>query len=106
MIVNLQVLTSLAESAFEALQEMKGNFHERFLTSTTEGQRQKCQYLIMSLSEVRPMSGAGYFDISQETLTSMLSVSLTYVIIMVQFQLSESTNVDPQDPSGNYSYLL
>ena len=74
MLVNLQVLTTLAESALEALQEMKGNFHEKFLTSSSEGERQKCQYLIMSLAEVRPMSGAGYFDISRGTLTSMISV--------------------------------
>ena len=103
MVVNLQVLTSLAESAFEALQEMKRNFQEKFLTSTSDGERQKWQYLIMSLSEVRPLSGAGYFDISRGTLTSMLSVSLTYVIIMVQFQLSESPNGDSQVACGNLS---
>ena len=81
MVVNLQVLTSLAESAFEALQEMKRNFHDKFFTSSTEGQRQKCQYLIMSLAEVRPMTGAGYFDISRGTLTSMVSVRDQFIII-------------------------
>ena len=109
MVVNLQVLTSLAESALEALQEMKQNFQEKFLTSTSDGQRQKCQYLIMSLSEVKPMTGAGYFDISRGTLSSMLSVSLTYIIIMVQFQLSESPNgasADSQVAPGNHSILV
>ena len=79
--LNLQVLTSFAESSLEALQEMKGNFHEKFLASSSEGQRLKCQYLIMSLAEVRPMSGAGYFDISRGTLTSMVSVRDHFIII-------------------------
>ena len=81
MVVNLQVLTSLAESAFEALQEMKRDFHDKFFSSSTEGRRQQCQYLIMSLAEVRPMTGAGYFDISRGTLTSMVSVRDHIIII-------------------------
>ena len=72
--VNLEVLTGLTETAFEALQEMKNNFHENFLQSTSETERQKYQYIIMSLSEAKPMTASGYFEVSRGTLTSMISV--------------------------------
>ena len=84
MMVNLEVLTSSAESAFEALQEMKRNFQDNFLTSSSEAQRNKYQYLIMSLAEVRRMTGAGYFDISRGTLTSMISVRHHIIILTIK----------------------
>ena len=46
---------------------------EEFLSSQSELERQKLHYLIMTLSEVRPITACGYFSISRGTLTSMLS---------------------------------
>ena len=69
----MQVLTSLTESAFCAMQEMKLHFQEKFLKAS-ESERKRFEYLIMALSEVRPMTANGYFDISRGTLTSMISV--------------------------------
>ena len=41
---------------------------------------------IKELESLRPLSGNGNFSITKGTLTSMVSVGITYIIIMVQFK--------------------
>ena len=36
------------------------------------------------LEKRTPISGLGFFDVELDTLTAMLSTSLTYIIILVQ----------------------
>ena len=66
-------MTGWADSCHDAIQDLKLSFMEEFLSSQSELERQKLHYLIMTLSEVRPMTACGYFSISRGTLTSMLS---------------------------------
>ena len=40
------------------------------------------------IGEAQPISGCGMFEITRSTLTSMVSTSLTYLIILIQFKLS------------------
>ena len=42
--------------------------------------------LIKEVENVRPLGGNGYFTIGRSTLTSMLSISVTYFIILLQFR--------------------
>ena len=42
--------------------------------------------LIRALENLEPVSGYGLFTMDRTTLTSMISVSITYVIILVQFK--------------------
>ena len=44
--------------------------------------------LIKSLEKTGPLTGCGLFTIERSTLTSMVSTSITYLIILVQFKLS------------------
>ena len=40
------------------------------------------------LDSAEPLSGCGMFQITRGTLTSMISTSITYLIILVQFKIS------------------
>ena len=42
--------------------------------------------LIREIDNLEPVSGYGLFTMDRTTLTSMISVSITYVIILVQFK--------------------
>ena len=44
--------------------------------------------LIKTLEKTGPLSGYGLFTIERSTLTSMISTSITYLIILVQFKMS------------------
>ena len=45
--------------------------------------------ILDDLKEAGPMSGGGFFDITKETFISMISISVTYIIILVQFRSTE-----------------
>ena len=51
-------------------------------------ERGKLRNLVTEVEQAGRMGGNGFFEISRGGLTSMLSVSLTYIIIIVQFKLS------------------
>ena len=93
------------DEAFQDLQDLKKNIIEKLrLISLTEDKRLELSYFKDRIEMMRPMSASGYFAIDKTTLTSMLSVrycdeeklllklliccSLTYIIILVQFQTS------------------
>ena len=40
------------------------------------------------IDDSEPISGCGLFEITRSTLTTMVSTSLTYLIILIQFKLS------------------
>ena len=40
------------------------------------------------IDDAQPISGCGLFEITRSTLTSMLSTSITYLIILIQFKIS------------------
>ena len=40
------------------------------------------------IEDAEPLSGCGMFEITKSTLTSMLSISVTYLIILIQFKMS------------------
>ena len=40
------------------------------------------------IDDAQPISGCGLFEITRSTLTSMISTSITYLIILIQFKLS------------------
>ena len=44
--------------------------------------------LVMNIDKTGPLNGKGFFEITKGTLTGMMSVGITYVIILVQFKMS------------------
>ena len=49
--------------------------------------------LIREIDNLEPVSGYGLFTMDRTTLTSMISVSITYVIILVQFKQNFVANI-------------
>ena len=46
---------------------------------------------LAEIHEEGPMTGCGYFEITKSSLTSMASISITYVIILMQFKSAQNT---------------
>ena len=44
--------------------------------------------LFREINNLEPVSPYGLFDINRSTLTSMISISFTYIIILIQFKQS------------------
>ena len=61
--------------------------------SSSEGKYTKCHKLfddifIQKLKRLSPLSGLGLFTIERNTITSMISVAVTYIIIFIQFKIT------------------
>ena len=44
--------------------------------------------LLRDIDNLEPLSGYGLFGVDRSTLTSMISVAITYIIILIQFKQS------------------
>ena len=60
----------------------------RLRRSDTTQDEEDVQEVMDLIGEAQPISGCGMFQITRSTLTSMVSTSLTYLIILIQFKLS------------------
>ena len=101
----LNILTGEIENSIEKLQGLKRPIQEKLLQCPGEVEKAQMIYLLQRIEDTKPMNACGYFEIGRSTLTSMLSVrlgifeisknrisilllSLTYIIILVQFKMS------------------
>ena len=48
----------------------------------------RVQKILEAIDAAEPLSGCGMFKITRGMLTSMISTSITYLIILVQFKIS------------------
>ena len=48
------------------------------------------RYLLREVERLKPVSGYGLFSVERSTLTSMVSVAITYLIILIQFKMAVS----------------
>ena len=82
----LYFITKTAESAFKELKTLTIPLQEKMLKEKDPVEQLKIKHLIEKVEKVRPLSGNGYFEISRETLTSIVGISITYLIILLQFR--------------------
>ena len=54
-----------------------------------DNERRRIQNLVEDIRSEGPMTGCGYFSVTRGSLTSMFSITITYVIILIQFNQSE-----------------
>ena len=54
-----------------------------------EESRERAEEIIYIIEEAGPLTGCGMFKITRSSLTSMISTSITYLIVLIQFKLSE-----------------
>ena len=48
--------------------------------------RKRVKQLLRVIKDLKPLSGYGLFTVDRSTLTNMMSVSITYLIVLVQFK--------------------
>jgi hypothetical protein len=70
---------------------------EIFLDKADDGYDERSESLLKErqdmlfsiLSSVKPMTGHGYFNIDKPMITSIIGAAITYIVILVQFNMSE-----------------
>ena len=73
-ILNLLAVTSSVEAGYETIDRILTEARGRLNLTENKKERQQLKTLIMTASSLKPLSANGYFNISFETLTGMLSV--------------------------------
>ena len=48
--------------------------------------KERVKQLLRDIEDLKPLSGYGLFSVNRSTLTNMTSVSITYLIVLVQFK--------------------
>ena len=82
----LYFITMTAEKSHNNLKLLAAPLQQS-LVEEQEGPRlQSLKLLLKEVESVGPLTGNGYFDISRGTLTSIVSISVTYFIILLQFR--------------------
>ena len=76
----------ILDDGYQAMTELVRPLQDRLLMIEEKFERQQIENLIRDIQRVGPLSGKGFFQITRGTLTGMLSVSVTYVIILIQFR--------------------
>ena len=82
----LYSITMIAEKAHESLKKLVQPLEEALIRTVDVKEREEMKILVKNIENVGPLNGNGYFDISRSTLTSVTSISITYLIILLQFR--------------------
>ena len=84
--LNIRGFTLILDAAFRALGNLTAGLQEQLVDKEMEKEKEEIRNLIRDVEKTGPFSGLGYFKITKSTLVSMASVSITYIIILVQFR--------------------
>ena len=79
-------ITMTAEKAHQDLRKLAIPLQQQLVMESDQPKIQSLKILLKEVENVGPLSGNGYFDISRGTLTSIVSISVTYFIILLQFR--------------------
>ena len=82
----LYFITMTAEKAHQDLKMLATPLQQTLVMESDQPKIQSLKILLKEVENVGPLSGNGYFDISRGTLTSIVSISVTYFIILLQFR--------------------
>ena len=80
--------TFTLESALEGFLEIRRDLKGQLMLGEDPITENIMKNIIDDMEEAGPLSGKGFFNITKGTLTSMVSISITYIIILVQFKIS------------------
>ena len=76
------------DSVFRSFKNIKGSLEEVGDELKDKSDIKRAKIILETLDSAEPLSGCGMFKITRGTLTSMISTSITYLIILVQFKMS------------------
>lgn len=85
-IVIMYCITLTAEEAYDALQSLMKPLNKMLVNENDSSRKECINVAIRNLEKIRPLNGNGYFGITRETLTSIVSTTITYLIILLQFR--------------------
>ena len=81
----LYSLTVAAEEAFESIKTFE-TYLVDLISQENTNSSVKIRSILRETDNVRPLNGNGYFELKKETLTSIFSTLVTYLIILLQFR--------------------
>ena len=84
--VIMYCIAMTAEEAFDALQSLIKPLNKMLVNENDSSRQESIRIAIRKLEKTRPLNGNGYFNITRETLTSIVSTTITYLIILLQFR--------------------
>ena len=82
----LYCITLTAEEAYDALQSLNIPLEKMLINEKDLKRKELIKATMRKLKKIRPLTGNGYFNITRETLTSIVSITITYLIILLQFR--------------------
>ena len=89
LIVNIVTITWKLDCGYQAMRGMTRPLQEILVTVQEDKYlRQEAKNMMCDIRNTGPFSGKGLFSITRGTLTGMLSIGVTYVIILVQFKMT------------------
>ena len=88
MVLNIAALTYVLETGYSSVSSLAKPLRYQLLADGPH--RRMIKNMIREIEDIKPLSANGYFSISRGVLTSMVSVGITYIIILVQFKISAS----------------
>ena len=69
-------LTGSVEDIYCYINQLTDEARNKLEITVNKTERQQLKLVLMKLSSLKPMDAMGYFTISRETITSMISVRL------------------------------
>ena len=82
----LYCITLTSEEAYDALQSLNTPLEKMLVHENDFTKREHIKSTIRKLEKMQPLNGNGYFNVTRETLTSIVSITVTYLIILLQFR--------------------
>jgi hypothetical protein len=72
----------------------------------TEGTfRFRRETLLSILNTSIPLNGSGYFQVNNSVVTSVIGAATTYIVVLLQFNISEQEPNKEQSVTSNNSFL-
>ena len=91
LMLNIAASPFTLETGYRSVVSLARPLQDQILTNRVD--KTLTKNMIKELSDLKPLTGNGYFSITKATLTSMFSVGITYIIILAQFKISASKYV-------------
>ena len=80
-----KILIFNVDSCYKAFKSIR---HELQKAEDPKAENGQVQVVLDCIDRAEPLTGCGMFQITRSTLTSMISISVTYLIVLLQFKLS------------------
>ena len=82
------IITANAENTHSSLQKLTNPLKRTLTKENDKDIVMDIQLLIQEVETIPRLNGLGYFELKRETLTSIVSNTVTYLIILLQFRTS------------------